>query len=126
MLSFWDSPWYAVLENACHSSSYHFSDLPFIVSEQRTVPSRSFDLTYSAQYDSQGRLKPYDPEVVGQKSSEADVVSVVFVVLLGDTDSDIVVPDLFECLQGQGKSFRGARGWRLEKSEGHSAGSPLT
>ena len=87
-----------------------------------SVPFRSLDLIYSAQYGWQGRLKPYDREVVGQKSSEADIVSIV---LSGDTDSDNVVPDLFECLQGQGNSFRGARGWRLAESEGHSAVSPL-
>ena len=41
------------------------------------VPLGSLDLTHSVQYDSHGRLKRWYPEVVQQKESKADVVSVV-------------------------------------------------
>ena len=46
------------------------------------VPFGSLDLTYFAQYDSHGWLKPSNPAVVQRKSSEADVVSAV---LSGET-----------------------------------------
>ena len=46
------------------------------------VPFGSLDLTYSAQYDSHGRLKPSNRAIVQRKSSEADVVSAV---LSGET-----------------------------------------
>jgi hypothetical protein len=78
-------------------------------------PSGSLDLTYFAQYDSNGVVEPTRPDIIQRKASDADVVSAVLSVETPTPSLTISIQISLGACKDGGKAYETRNGGALRE-----------